>query len=127
MDKKELRKLFHRVTKMSEKLVGYVCPNCGRLNKEISIIYSEVNCYSVFPGSNGFSSHDVMLKDTLDSELMKIEFECGCSTESYGVDDIELWLDEEDKTITCVVLSEMSKEEQDKWLKENGFEGYEVI
>lgn len=110
---------------MSKNRVGYVCPNCGRLHKEINIICSEVKCYRVFPGKVYI---DVELKDTLDSELMKIEFlECGCSTESYGVDDIELWLDEENKTITCVVLSEMSKEEQDKWLKENGFEGYEVI
>ena len=88
---------------MAKKLLGWVCPNCYKLNKHISITFTEVTEYT-FRAYRGDMKE--VMRDVYDSEVEVVKFlDCGHETHSYCSDELAVYKDDEGK-IVCDLADE---------------------
>ena len=112
--------------KQKLKFLGWVCPCCFKINKVIERVYQEFGVYRI---NTDFNEEDVTdeFQNWLDKELIRIDFlDCGCSTNNYNSEELEVWSDKNNKVIISEFFDYLGKDEAREFLKKNRLEGLKV-
>ena len=84
--------------------IEYLCPQCFKIHKRILVWRNDY-------GSDLYEDGTVIKNEEIETEVIRIDFPCKHTTESYGVEDIEVYIDEENKTIRILNEFEEDKKE----------------
>jgi len=81
---------------LKDAKIKYICPNCFLIQDSIKGIFSDT--YEI-----GYLKGEVVKEEFLDGEFIEVIFsECKHNTKSYGIEELEVYIDEENKEIEII-------------------------
>jgi len=100
------------------KKVVYLCPNCFKFSTKVKALYSLI-------AENTLKNGEVKETENLEEELQELKFNCGCITHTYGIEDIEVIIDEIEKTIS--IFYEFEEYEKEIRKQNPEYKDYKIV
>ena len=100
------------------KRIKYLCPNCLKISERLKVLYL-LMCEDTIQNGR------VKETENLENEIRELKFDCGCITDAYGIEDIEVIIDEITKTID--IFNEFKKYEQEIKKQNPEYKDFKII